>query len=660
MKKFLTLTICSLFMLFSGVLLASCDSANYFISFVFEEPEFVTASVLADKQEVKANSSGKFQVRENSEIQVWFYAKQHGVDMRNLVVKANNEQRNEIYTFNNNYEPLKQDGGLKYGYILFKGLKENVTISVSGAESYKNHIVFKVDNLEDESVAARLNNASIKIPGEEDFVNFYDFLNGDDKSFDIDLVGQDEGAGAFQMQFKGGNPYVINAESPFKIQYQNGTEEPTTKALDYPTYDGGTYTFSLGNLENNLEVTLLTDFGSLKLMDFPLYIQKNNKTFETTFEILQDPETSEPSAPGEANVAALKEAPSTFNFESSAKIKFKKLLQDVDYSNLKCFVNDLELEQDPDAENAEDEITYLVPTGLTPESTGGEDSYDLCFKGIDYGEKKTISLKASTAETHPIKLIVPDFSTVDENGEQDVVAGYDDEGNMIVFEGTKTSLDWEYPSVGEKYITPYKLYDYNLYINGEIVLNVADILSGNEDKAGQDLEISFENGNVFKAIFNETTQKYDKFHFEFVPEGDMEFIFNDFQLQEKSVFVSFDFDLVDERVSGVQFAIDSAQVGADQISSWTDLSRGVAVQRTMSFGQVLYFKLKAEGDVKLLGKGRWFILQNTIANDNRKLDAEELSEEDGDYLVVKFPLSDFYFDTPEEMKLVSAGSQELG
>lgn len=644
MKKLFAFVFCAMLTLCSGVLLTACDNSKFFISFVFDEPDFVTAEVVVDGKDVEANSSGKFEAHEKSQVRVWFYAKQYGVDMSGIAVKANGEDR-KVFTYNTNFNSLEAGGSLCYGYILFAGMQKDVTISVSGAKSYKNKFTFEDVDLEDETTANRLKKASVKFPGQEEFSSLYDFLSGEDKSFEIDIIGQDESARAFQVKFEGGNPYEIRQDSPFKIQY-NEDGEDVTKNFEQQIYENGIYTFKIGEIANNIEAKILTDFKSLVLQDFPLNLPNNNQTFEIRLETLQSKEEqAEPTLEH------------SFNFEKSAKIIVKKVLEDVNMTNVKAYINDFELQKDETAEDEEGETTFLIPAGMTPESTGGEDSYDFRLKGIDYGDKKFFSLQAETTENHPIKLIHPDFSSVSDESVLPV-SGYDDEGKAIVFENLTASLDWEYPAVDERYITPFDLYDYDLFEKDVKILNVSEILKSQQEKPGQDFEVTLENDWVFKAEYNSSTQKYDKFHLQFVPTEDMQFTFQNFKLLEKKVNISFDFPDDEERVSDVAFAIGGTEAALTDLD-WTDLEKGKSVLETMTFGEVLYFRLKAETDLSLLGDGREFILQQTIANDNRYLDSAVLRDEDADYLVLKFPLSDFFFETVEEMKLVLARTQDL-
>lgn len=641
MKKIMSFVFCSIFTLLSGVLLCSCGSANHFITFTFNEPDFVTAKVLENDVEIQPLSPNKFEVSSSAKIRVKFYA-EYGVDMSNLVVKANGKQK-EIQTFNTEFDSLHLGKDLWYGYVLFNGLDEDVNFEVSGADSYKNNFTFTGMDLEDEVSKERLQNVEIKLPGKAEFEDFYGFLSKEDPSFKVDIIGQGQSGRAFQIKFVGRNPYEITTASPFMLELQSesgdnqteqteeGDQQSTKRTLQAVEYEDGVYTFQLGDIGNNVDVNIVTDFKSLQCKDFDLNLPKSNLTYQVT----------------------LDEERETFNFESEAKVTVKKTMAEavMNKEDVKAFVNNLELEKDANAPDQEDEVTFVIPKGITPESTEGDESYDLRVTGISYGEKEVFTLGATSNELHPIKLVNPDFFSVDEQGELSDVVGLNDEGAVVTFSDTKVALAWKYDVLNGHYTTPYDLYDYDIFKSGEKLFNLKALLDEGQQKdgfvEGQDIFVEKENF-ALRAHYNSQTQKYDSFQVEFFAEENLQFTFENFVLSVKDISISYGFD--DDRVGQVEYAIGNEY--DDVISlKWTTLSKDQAKVDKMKFGDVLFFKLEAE-DGANLGNGEEFMLAPTIANQGRTLDVETFKENGKDYIVLKFPLADTYFDGLENLKLV--------
>lgn len=659
MKKIFSLAMFAVMAMFAGIFLSSCSGAKYMLSISFDEPELVYATVEVDGQSVQANIDGAYDTYGDSKVRVKFFAKQSGIDMRNLVVKANDTVR-KIQTFNTNYDGLHADGDLYYGYINFGYMDQDVEISVSGAKGYQNSFTFEsvASDTGNEIAAERMQNASIKLPGQSEFQPMSEFMSGENKTISFNMLGSATFDRTFQMKFEGGNPYYITAESPFQIRHADNSltelaAQPKYERGRYENgdYESGIYTFDLGDVGEEDNLKLVTNFGGLECNKFNFNLPKPNMTYDVSL--------NKDGAPDE-------ETENFLSFETEGTITITKKMESVTFDKeaLRAYLNDLELEALPSDESAADEITFVIPKGLTPEKTGGVDSFNFRLEGLTYSEDVVV-LKAQTEEAHPVHLIQPEFYVFDEatQDKSSDVVGYDEQGNVVTFANKKNVLEWAYDVVDGHYNTPYKLHNYNLKLNGEQqLLNVEEVLTSAEFAsqyaAGETIEKTLDNGYVFKATFNAETSKYDKFQLIFETSAETEemlFTFEDFDIMEKPIKISADLWLkteegqkfADDRLEGVEFAIsESREIPSDV--TWTKLVDKEDVRdENVKYGDVVMFRLRINKDVS---EGE-FVLADTLAS-RSWYDCEKLNVNGIRYIVCKFAISDIYFDTPQDVQLV--------
>ncbi len=632
MKKILTVVFCAALTLLFGGVLTACSGGATHISFSLQRSDLVSVEVEVDGESVRAGSDGRYQVATGSNVRVRIYARQYGVDMSGLHVVANGKER-QVWTYNSDFDSLTAGGDLYFGYVLFPDIDSSLKIEISGVESFSNEFAF--ENVEGTEAEQRLKMAYIKLPGSPMFVNFYNFLQ-EGKPFTIDIVGQNSEARSFQMKFVGSgsndgiDPYVITHSNPFQLQYENSEHEVVTRGMQGVSYSGGIYTFSLGEIENKAAVKILTDFQDLECREFTLSLPQDNMTFETSVE----------------------SGKHTLSYETSDKITVTKVMADavMNKSAVKAYLNNRQLQLDSQSENTDQSLTFVLPSGITPSSTGGEADFKFRLTGITYPGKSVVTLNSSTFESYASQFVQPNFFAVDGNGQRSKVVGYDDAGNQIAFQNTKMALYWKYPSYNDIYYTPCDIYDYDVLQNGSKLFNIKEMVADGED----DLVIE-QDSFTLRAFVNPQTHKYDEFQLEFQATANTNFVFQSFKLLEKEVAISYDFD--DERVESVAFAIASDSTSVASLA-WTSLTSVEDTKhRTMTFGQSVFFRLKVRGDVSQLGDGKEFTLQDSLASRGGVPQSFVMRANSDNYLVLAFPLADVFFEGEQSMQLILASSQ---
>lgn len=613
MKKILLLGCLCLTMLCGGLFLSACGQSSFLIKCTCQQQDLVYTVV---KQVENGNQTeiiltdNAYKVSKNTNVRIEFHATSFGVDMSNLQVKVNgqNKEVQLLSTFNS----LDKDGDLNYGYILLPLVDKDQTVVVDGVETYKNTFKFEAAGMEDELTAQRLKSASISATqNAEDFVNFYDFLQ-QGGTIDFNLFGQGQNfERMFWFKFESGNPYNLTNSAPFMLKANAEEEENQPLKNVYFSSGTGLYTVELQDVGGAKESTILVDFANLQCQQYEFDLPENNLTYTAS---LQSP---------------------TSTIESENVLTVTKLLDETSasYNNILVCLNNKVLTPQ---EVLADKNTYLIEKGLTPYTTGSDtERYSISISGVEY-LKNTNTVSAHSIEDVGNPFIVPQIFEVDENGEKTGVLNFNENGEQITFSGTKNALAWEYEVTEDGYyITKYDLYDYDVYLNDNFVVNLKEALA----EAGEEnFEKVFEDGTVLQAEFNATTQKFDSFKVLFTASLDCAWEFRNFVPNEKQVDVGFNFSLADN-VTEVCFAVvDSVEVPLEE-AAWQVLESGIAQRITVTTGKLVMFRVQIKEPVADFT----YMIKESVAFNGYE-DTLTYSEGENMYLLYRCYISNYFLD----------------
>ncbi len=615
MKKLLLLCFVCVGMLLGGVFLSACGQSSFFIKCSCAQPELVYTVIKRVENGTQTEivpTDNKYEVKKNTNVRVEFYATGFGVDLSGLDVKVNGQSKQiqVLTTFNS----LDMDGDLYYGYFLLPLVDKDQNIIVDGAAKYKNSFKFEASGMDDETTVERLKSASISTTqNEEDFVNFYDFLQ-QNKSIDFELYGQGQNfERMFWFKFDSGNPYNVTPSSPFMLKAAAEGEDNQPLKNVYFSSGTGLYTVELQDVGGTKENTILVDFSNLQCQQYQFDIPAENLTYKVE---LQN-ETS--------------------SIETQNVVTIKKLLdaESANYDNMKVYLNQTELLPQAEQGNA-NEVTYLIDKGLTPYKTGSEtENYVISVTGIEY-IKPTNVVSAQSIEDEGRLLIEPEIFEVDENGEKLGVLNINGNGEQLTFSGRKNALAWGYKMLDDGYyISRYDIYDYDIYLNENFVFNVKDVL---KEASAQDFEKVFDDGTVFKAQYNEVSQKFDKFQILFTASVDCHWEFKNFVMNRKQVGISFSFAL-SEKVPAVCYAVvDSVSDDVSQ-ANWVELESGVQEVITVTTGKLVLFRVQ----ITEVMADYTYMVRDSVAS-NTYEDTLTYTEGENMYLLYRRYISDYFLD----------------
>lgn len=655
MKKIFVMLAFAVMTMFSGVLLSACDLSSYEIHLTISEQNLVYAKVEANSQELQPFESGKYRANSLDEVRILFYATQNGVLLKNgdepaIDVMVNGEKQ-QVLPFN-----VVGSNDKSFGYINLTRQSKNVEVVVSGAQSVHSSFEFKAVDGGSETAQKRMQSAEIKLPGENEFVNFAEFMASEDKTFGQDFLGKENFETTFQLRFVNpefvnsedeeskvsGNPYRITRQTPFVIK--ENAQDLQFSELSSTSYSGGVYTFNLGECQTGKTYTIEVDFDKLECTQFGINLTDNN-TYSTV----------------------LGSGEEFLTYETATTIKVTKKMSEVgmDKTDVKAMLNNFELSLDAEAQDGPDEMTFVIPQGLTPWLVGGEDDeFVFLLKGLDYGEQKTHIVSAETNEGHLLHLVNPEIYVLDEEGNDDGEVGFDGDGNQITFEGKTNVLAWKYEpyNLGTEngktvytYRTPYDLSDYDVMLNGELLFNIKTVLDEEKAKpgfvAGQEI-VHEENGYVLKATQSikdtETTyatNTYDTFTLQFEATQDMEFTFDNFKLFKKEVNIGYDFE--DEDVETVECFVGTTNTDLDNVT-WEAIPEGQRLEgRFVEYGNVIYFRLQVKRKMR---PGEFSIDSKTEGNS--WLPQDEMTIGDDEFVILKFTTTTLHWDGPQDVTLV--------
>ena len=632
MKKFLSVLSVFCLTLFAGAFLCACgEKSNYTISVSTSgENSHIEVVLQKDGETLTQEESGAYNVEKSSNIKVLINATQHGVDMSELSVKVNNENKQVVV--NKEYSPLISSSTLNYGYFLISNLNKDLDIVVSGEKIISSTFTFEVDDIEDPEVITKLKMTSICLEygemteeGENptpEYVNFYDYLtSGEDLSFEREYDESGEMFNSyktFRLKFEGITPFNLEEGYPFEIKAADGQPEQ----IGSMNYMDGYYVVDLGDIGMSSAYTILVNYKTLNYQRYNISVPQNNLTYSI-------------------------EVPSEIiSYDQEEIITLTKNLDNdkADFTNMRVYINSLELEKVEGGEK-ENTIQYLIPKGITPASTGGVNVYRISVDGIEY-LVPVYKLYANSVEpVYENQFIMPEIWAVDDEGQKIGVVSVGSDGEQMTLEGQRNAIIWSYnyDEENQAYYSLYDLYDYSIYANSDLVLNIKETLDG----ATQDLNVELENGYVFKAFYNQESKKFDSFQLEFYCTEDTMFEFRDFVMFSKNINISYSFD--DTRIDNVEYAVLKSEDTSTAV--WAQLD-GEGRTLAVNGGDVVAFRLSSTRDV--IGEHEFKIENSKICNSWYNGESYELNG--SQYTILKFIVSEIQYDGSMDFKLVPAGA----
>lgn len=609
MKKFfaIALLICVTFL--SGFVLTACGESSYniYINLPSDE-ESLYEVVLKNGDETLQGEQNIYKVDAQSNLKVEIVAKCFGVDFSNLKVKVGELEKAIVE--NGAYSSVPNYGELTYGYFTLVHINSNMEISISGAKLRQTTFTFEAKNLQQTQNFLAL--ASVNFGTEDQYINLKEFLLSENPSFvrSIDNVDDDTSYKTFKMKLEGGNSLDLSAQKPFKIKTQNGIEQD----VESLTLQEGVYVVDMGNINQAENYTIVVDFSNVRYTNFAFIKPQENLTYSVDLE-------SE-----------------TTNFTMSQNITVNKLSKSADYANMALYCNSTPLEV---LSSDETKVVFAFPEHSTPMSMGGDLAYILNVRGISFDAPSRV-LSAKSDEIGVVnQLINFQFKHIADDGRYESVTSVDGDGNAIALQGEKVALVWSY-EYNDAYYSKYDLANYDLLLNEEKILNVQQLLG---DKTAT-FETTIEGGYLFKATFNDSTLKFDKFALEFVcGEQDCRFSFENFTPFYKNINISYSFE--DDRIESVEFAIQNQE---GTTSNWTTLTKNTPIKVSVIGGNVVKFRFKTTSEG--VGAHEFNLTDTSLGNKVGKENSYVL--EDKRYVEICFQISELQFENTRAFKLVAS------
>lgn len=638
MKKFFALTMIFCMSLLTGVFLTACtEQSAYSIEILnSDSANLVDVTLKVGNQIVLENSPGFYNIESASNIRVELIAKKHGIDMKDISVKIGKIDKQVVV--NPSYSPLTSGNSLNYGYFLISNLNANMKISISGAHIISSTFTFETKNIGNAAVIEKLKMTSICLDYDDltengtgesvepQYINFYNYLTSPElpnfvRQYDSN-VGLYNTYKTFRLKFDGINPFNLLYEFPFYIK----TEKDSLEKFSTLTRVDDHYIVDLGDLGLSSEYTIVVDFSVLSFQKFLFAFPEVNNTFE------------------------IKIDKGTLDYSQDATATVTKFCgpEIVDYSQMKIFINSLELQMIAGSEIG-NTVQFKIPKNLTPLTTGGHSIFTFSVNGIEY-LVPFYNLQAYLIEptVSTTSFFTPNIWTIDDNGEKLGVAGIDQQGQQISLEGQRNAVVWEYnyDKDASAYRSAFNLYDYDIYVNSEQkIMNVKDELAD----SAEDIVKTLDRGYKFKAFYNEETGVFDNFQLEFVCQQEMIFTFKNFVWFSKNIEVGYSFE--DARIEMIEYAVFS-QASQSQIT-WVELDLNVFVTTSVTSDMVVAFRISSSRD--LIGFHEFKIENQTISNSS--LTGESHSSENIKYTILKFVVSDVVYDGCMQFNLVPAGTR---
>lgn len=549
LKKFFSLALILCFGLVGGIILTGCSS-DFELKVGQDKTDLYSISISADGETLtKADS---YTLKKDQDIRVDVVANKAGVDFSNLKAKFNGTEH-EVFKYSA-YDVFAQEGSdnLKYGYILIPKINQNVEISFSGAKVFEPQITITVPNFSNEEITKKIAMTQIEIDGTYEKLAEKLDQNGKlvfTKQFSQDLVNS---LFKLNLKFDGTNPFNLAAADIVKINLPKETVNAQSIA-----YKVGEYVVDLGNLPQLASYDITFDFGKVTYQDYFLNLPEKCLSYEVY--------TQTTGARPVYNE----------DFMLCVKITDDK----VDTSELKLLANNKELELVSTEENV---YTFKLAQGSTPSGEIVSSTYDIKLQGLT----TTVDKREIDHIINSLSGVKDAFATVlfGRVGETGNVEGYtfiDEDGKTYLFDGEKGAIEWEYSfnPIYNTYVSAYDLKNYKVYLNDEVLADMAEILTDKTETFEQQI------GDYKFYATADANGIFYKFRIEFAATQDFKFAFGDFVLAKKNFNVSTDIE--DSNISLIEFSFKNSD---GTWADWQNLT-SEALTYSLACGDVIGFRI---------------------------------------------------------------------
>ena len=627
MKKILSmLTICCMSLL-AGLFLCSCTNDVYSIQFSMDEKteQYAELEFSVAGEKIEVGEEKKVKVSSGKSTKVEIIAKQYGVDFSDLVITVNDIEK-EIF-LNSKYSPFSSSENLVYGhFVLTEG--KNYTIKLSGVNQIESTFSFDAVGLDDEGVVSKLKMTQVCVTFDDlddetgetapEYKNLYDLVTAE-KKFSFTRTF-DEGEdfynryNSIRVYIEGIIAFDFENSNPFGIMGANGVVDPVAM-----TQYGDRYVLNLGELLSYDDYKIVVDYSNIDYRNFNISLPEKNMVYEVSID---------------------KEI---INYEQEGLVSVKKLLDStkVDYTDMKVLINNTELEKVGESQDGLT-VQFKIPKNITPLTTGGVNVYRISIDKINYLVNSYI-LRANSLESQSVNpLVIPSIWLINDSGEKLGVAGVNENGEYTSLEGLRNAVIWsyDYDETNQAYYSKSDLYDYDIYANQEKILNVKEQLAG----ATTDVTKNITGGYVFKAFYNSTTGKFDKFQLEFVCSKEITFEFANFKDFTKNIDIVYSFE--DPRVERIEYAI-ATENSVIQNLEWAELKKDESIKLAVTGQAVVCFRFISTSPI---GSHEFGIENQKISNS--KMESWSTSSDGKYYTVMRYIVSNAQYDGSIQFKLV--------
>lgn len=663
MKKLFVCLAMAVTMFALGITLSACGSDVVKLTFSVEQESepLVRVVVKQDNKEIEGRGYN-YNLQKGLNLRVEIVAKEYGVDFSQLVVKVNGQNKSIIA--NRDYDCSMESENLVYGNFTLANIDEKLNISIEGVRQMSIAYKFEVENAEDETAIANMQNAFIDVQGNGQYQNFYSFVTNPDSR--LERTFNDDNFNSFNLRFAdpetGDDIFNLYGTDAIKIRSASGV----VSSASYAFTSNGDNIVSFSNVKEK-EYTIVVDFKDLTYKEYSVIKPQDNLNYSV-------------------------EAPVSINYVTEGVVTVKKSdkRDSLVYDNVKVYLNDRLLELAPDCDLQNDtNLRFVVPKGITPFSTSqyGEAYYTIRVEGISYNDESYDVNIAQSEGVQEQSILNTKLFLLDSEGER-VGEIPEENGKYVVAKGEKVALFWEYKYDEEigTLVSRYNLYDFDIVVGDKILTDVGGdepvtVAEGedegktenpNPNPEGPELPeepdvpqeqvietilslvdkidltlkenqtIAFEDGYVLRVYFNEERQVFDSMQLEFSSENAKEFRFENFTNFAQEMNISYDFE--SDVINAVEYYVE---ISSDV--EWLPLEFATDKKIRVEAGQKIVLRLCGDAYVE----GADFTLENMNVVVGQP-EVSKVSQDGVYYTELRYVISDNQFEEIQNFKLIDA------
>jgi len=662
MKKLFISLMMVVTMFVAGVTLSACGSKMVKLTFSVESESEPLVKLVVKQNDVEVEGRGyNYNLQKGLNLRVEIIAKTCGVDFSQLIVKVNGLDKSIIT--NRNYDCSKDSTDYVYGNFTLADIQENLDVSIQGVRQMNVTYGFEIENADDETAVANMQNAYIDVDGNGQYVNFYEFVSNPESKLERSFSNEDYNS--FNLRFgdaeKGDDIFNLYGTKSIRLRSSQGVE--TDALFSFTTSGNNIVSFS--NIKEK-EYTIVVDFKDLSYKEYSIVKPNDNLNYSI-------------------------EVPVSTNFmtEKTLIVKKSDKRESLVYDNIKVYLNNksLEIAEDCDLQN-DTNLRFIIPKGITPFSTSqyGDAYYTVRVEGISYKDESFDVTFLQNSEVEQQSVINTKFYLLDEQGEP-LGEIPQENGKYVVAKGEKVALFWQYKFNEELgvLVSKFNLYDFDvlaterILVQNDVVTPEVSAENGEDNSSEKEPEenpnpdippvveepiyetksstyslfdkidfalketqtIVLDENYTLKVFFNEERQVFDSMQLEFSCENEKELAFDNFKTYSQEVNIAYDFE--SEVVSGVEYFVD-----ASAETEWESLQKGEDKKLRVEAGQKIVFRLRGTGYVEET--------QFKIENDHivtNQVGYNSYQQDGVFYSEFRFIISDNQFEELQSLKLVS-------